>query len=189
VSEASLRVALLDHADRTGGGAGGEGHAPTLAAALRVAGHEPRVLSSRGRAPRALDWVLRRRGFTVPIAHLPASAGALAAGGYHVAHAFSPPDALAALAWRRLFPCIVVFTCAETLGRETVADRRLRMWAIEQAVRHADAFVAATEESRSTIERWLALDVPVLEPRDAAVHERLYRALLGTAGQRSGVGA
>ena len=49
---------------------------------------------------------------------------------------------------------------------------------LRRAVEDTDALVAASEESRAELARWLALDVPVIEPRDAGGYERLYRELL-----------
>ena len=103
---------------------------------------------------------------------------ALIRGHYDVAHAFSPSDALTALTWRRLGGGPVVFTCTESLDRDGLADRRLRLWVLEHAVQDADALVAATEESRAALARWLALDVAVIKSGDAAGYERLYRDLL-----------
>ena len=34
------------------------------------------------------------------------------------------------------------------------------------------------EEARAAAWRWLALELPVIEPSDGAEHERLYRRLL-----------
>jgi hypothetical protein len=172
-SDGPLRIALL----HSGRGDLAAHHVGELAAALRAAGHEPHTISS-GRG-RAFDALVQRRGFTESLMLAPAAAGALVGRGFHVAHGFSVPDALAALAWRRLSGRPVVFTCSETLGRETVANRRLRLWSLERAVEGSDALIAPSRESEAAIRRWLALDVPLIEPGDAAAHVRLYRALLG----------
>jgi hypothetical protein len=71
-----------------------------------------------------------------------------------------------------------VFTCIEPLDRDRLADRRLRLWLLQRAVQDSDALVAATEESRAALARWLALDAPVIASGDAAGYERLYRELL-----------
>jgi hypothetical protein len=64
------------------------------------------------------------------------------------------------------------------LDRDRLADRRLRLWLLQRAVHDTDALIAATEESRAALVRWLALDPPVIELHDAAGYERLYRELL-----------
>jgi hypothetical protein len=163
----SLRVALL--AD--GGGA----PAADLAAALRAAGHDAVVVDASSRATRAADSLLARRGFAVPLAHVPLAARAVAAGAYEVAHAFTPADAAAALLARRRTGRPVVFTPSEPPDRPGLADTRLRVRLWEAAIEGADAVTAADEATRTALWRWFALDVPVL---DAAGHERLYRSLL-----------
>jgi hypothetical protein len=164
----ALRVALLDHA--------GSHHADALASALRAEGHEPRLLGSRAIAP--VDALLSRRGFTSPLSHVPFAATALARGGYDLAHAFSAPDAAAALAWRRLVGRPVVFTCVDVLTRRTASDRRLRLALLQAALEQADAVIAADERVQSGLIRWFALDAPVLGSADLAAHARLYRELL-----------
>jgi hypothetical protein len=91
-----------------------------------------------------------------------------------VAHAFSPQDALAALIWRRMTGGHVVFGLAEPPRRETIARNRLSLRLLERALADSDAVVAHTEEARAAALRWLALDVPLLDPGDA---ERFYREL------------
>jgi hypothetical protein len=165
-----MRIALLHH-----GSAGGR-HARELAEALRSAGHDPHVLSARPAGP--AEALLRRRGFAGSLTAVPSGVVALFRGRFDVAHAFSASDALTALTWRRLVGRPAVFTCTEPLDRDRLADRRLTLWLLQRAVDDTDALVAATEESRAALARWLALDVPVIESRDAAGYERLYRELL-----------
>jgi len=97
---------------------------------------------------------------------VPSGVAALRGGSFHVAQAFSPQDATAALLWRRLGGGPVVFSPAEPLRRETMADRRLSLRLLERAIEDSDAVVAPTEESRAALWRWLSLDVPLLEPSD-----------------------
>ena len=72
----------------------------------------------------------------------------------------------------------MVFTSAEVIDRARVADGRLRLRLLESALRDADAVTATDAASRDALERWLAVDAALVEPQDAAGHERLYRALL-----------
>jgi hypothetical protein len=146
------RVALLDHARGSGSGGG------ALAAA---------------------DALLRRRGFTQPLAHVPFTTAGLLAGNYEIAHAFTPSDAVAALAWRRRTGRPVVFTCTETLSRANLANGRLRLSLLRRAIEEPDAVLAATPEVAESMRRWLALDAPVL---DALGLERLYGELLAARG-------
>lgn len=166
-----LRVALLDGPDGSG--------AAELAGALASAGHEaPRIRP--GAVPGA-EVVLLRRGFTSGLSRIPPTAIALARGGFHVAHAFSAVDAIAALPWRRMTGGPVVFTCTEVLDRASVADTRLRLWTLERAVHDAQATIAADERVRSSLERWFGVSPRVAAPGDARAYERLYRELLAAS--------
>ena len=124
------------------------------------------------------ERVLRRRGFTGPLTHLPAATLALRRGAFDVVHAFSAPDAAAARLWRRATGGPVVFTCAETLDRGNVSDRRLRLRLLDGALQDSDAVIAAGEPQRDALWRWAAVDVEVLAPDDVDGHARLYRNLL-----------
>lgn len=192
-----LRVALLYHSYGASPAAGADLLVHALAQALAGAGHRPTVLSSHEGATSATregdvrvirtrrlgEGVLRARGFTGPLTHIPGLLGALSGGGYELAHSFSPPDALAARLWRRGTRRPVVFTCTETLRREHLADRRLRLALLAAAAFETDAVVAASEAARVGLERWLAVDAPTLAAQDAAGHERLYRGLLSSPGR------
>jgi nucleoside-diphosphate-sugar epimerase len=166
----SFRIALLGHDDGA--------PAADLADALRAAGHEVTVVDAGSRATRAADALLARRGFAVPLAHVPLAARALAAGAFDIAHAFTPADAAAALLWRRRSGGPVVFTATEPPDRAGLADSRLRLRLWDAATTDVAAVTAATEASCAALWRWFALEVPVIEPSDAAAHERLYRSLL-----------
>src|SRR3954451_6841679 len=132
-----------------------------------------------GGALRAADALLRRRGFTQPLAHVPFTVAALIAGRYEAAHAFTPSDAVAALEWRRRGGGPVVFTCRDTLSRANVADRRLRLSFLRCATEEPDAVLAATPEVAASMRRWLAIEAPVLAEPEL---ERLYGELLARRG-------
>jgi glycosyl transferase family 4 len=187
---APLRVALLRHDYGRSPASASHLLVRDLADSLHAAGHRPCVLSSHRAATRRSieggipvvrvrrppDSLLRRRRFVAPLTHVPLTVGALLAGNYDVAHAFSPEDAGAALVWRRLARRPALFTCTEPLRRELVADRRLRLWLLRHAVEDSDLVTVPTEESRAALWRWLAVDAPVMSPSDARAHERMYRA-------------
>lgn len=165
-----LRIALVHHASAAVVG--------ELAESLRAAGHHADVLAPGPGGLRTFplgEKALRFRGFADPLTHVPSAVAALRRGGFDVAHAFSPQDAIAALAWRRLGGGPVVFSTAQPLGRDSVADARLAFWMLQRALSDSDAVVALTEESRAAMWRWLAMEVPLIEPGDAAGWERLYR--------------
>ena len=159
---------------------GGTAAAAELARALGERGHRIGLLRPRGRP--ALEALLRRRGFVPGLTGVPEILPALARGNWDVVHVFPPVAAAAALRWRgaRRRPLVVV-TALEVLGRATVADRRLRLASLASGYEGADATLAADEEVREALRRWLALEAPVTAPADAAAHEQLYLELLAGA--------
>lgn len=189
----TLRVALLLHSYGSPPGAAESRHVRQLARALRDAGHHPLVISShRGRTrrvdedgipvvwtARAPEALLAWRGFVTPLTHVPLGVRVLLGEGCDVAHAFSAPDALTALVWRRVAHRPVVFTYSQPVGREWLADRRQRLWLTRRAVETSEAVVAASEQVRESLWRWLAAEAVGIDPGDAAGHEQLYRKLLG----------
>jgi hypothetical protein len=189
VSDARLRVALVAHTLDSGSEL--DDVARATAKALTDAGHDAVLVSSHRRPTRTSveDGVrvvrlarlpeapLRWRGFTGPVTHGPLLMRELTRGGYDVAHAFTPEDAALARMAARRTGLPVVFTAAEPLGRDRLAERRLRLKAVELAI-DSDAVTAPTEELASLADRWLAVDADVIDPRDAAAHERLYREVI-----------
>ena len=106
------------------------------------------------------------------------TARALARSSYDVVHAFSPEDAWIALRWQRRSGRPVVFTAAEPLARDRLADRRLRLRAVRAAVEDSDAVIAPSDELAGLVSRWLAVQADTVDARDAAAHERLYREVI-----------
>lgn len=196
----SLRVALVQHTLEHPPRPGAQRAVAELAAGLAARGHQPVVLSAHRAAPRRCvedgvrvlrvlcppDGLLDRRGFTGPLTHLPFVLAALRRGDFDVAHAFSAPDAAAALRWGRGTARPVVFTCADGLDRARVADRRLRLRLLRDATERSQAVTATTPEDRAALQRWLAVEATLLAPGDAAGHERLYEHLRG--GLAAGAG-
>jgi hypothetical protein len=123
----------------------------------------------------AVDALLRRRGFTQPLVHVPFTCASLVVGRFDIAHAYTPSDAVAALAWRRRSGRPVVFTGTEVLSRANVADARLRLSTLRRATEETDAVLASTPEVAASMSRWLAIDAPVLDEGEL---ERLYGDLL-----------
>jgi hypothetical protein len=159
-----LRIALLD---QTGGR-----YSRELEAALNKFGHDARLVGDR--TVPAVETLLRRRGFTPALSHVPPTVFGLVRGEFDLAHAFSAPDAVAAFAWRRVSGCPVVFTCTEIPDRATVAHGRLRLATFRRAVEESQGVVAASEEIRAAVERWFACTPPVIAAGDAAAYARLY---------------
>jgi hypothetical protein len=166
------RVALLDHTQGA--------YSEKLEAALRADGHAVKLLGEHSIGP--VEALLRRRGFTPALSHVPLTVLELLRGTFDIAHAFTGPDAAAALAWRRVHGRPVVFTCTETLDRETLADRRLRLRTLEQGIDDTDAAVAASDDARKAVERWFACSLTVIAADDAGAYARLYDAQLQKTG-------
>lgn len=167
----ALRIALLDVV--------GGSYARELRHTLSAAGHEAILLGSHSIAP--AEALLRRRGFTSNLSHVPGAVWDLTTGEYDIVHTFTPPDAVAAMAWRGVTGRPVVFTCSEMLDRATVADARLRLASLVRAIEDSEAVAAANDAVRERLDRWFARSAEVLGAGDAAGHERLYRRLLGQA--------
>ena len=174
-----LRVALLSST--------ASADAAALAGALRLAGQQP-VLMAPGaptapagtgviRLRRLPEAPLRFRFIGDGLGHLPHARVALSRGGFDLAHAFNPVDALAAVAWARRAGRPAVLTFIAPLERETIGNRRLRLATLERAVYGADTVIAASEAVRTSLRRLLAIDAPVLAAADAAGHLALYREL------------
>lgn len=146
-------------------------------AGLRELGHEAQLVgrSETDGLPGVGARILRRRGFSGGLSRLPFTLLALRQGNYDLTQAYSAEDAWGALRLGRL----VVFSCVEQVSREVVADRRLRLHLLRTAVERSDAVVVPTEESAESLRRWLVIDPVVIDPADAASHQRLYRDLIG----------
>jgi hypothetical protein len=192
VTGARLRVALLLHTVGSPPEPGVQEAAVQTARALAAREMEVRVLSSdrrptrvesRGgvevvRSARLPEAPLRRRGFTGPLTHGPLTLRALERGGYDVVQAFTPEDAWIALTWRRRSGLPVVFTAAEPVGRDSLADRRLRLRLVQDAFEASDAVTAVSDDVAATVARWLAVDARVIAPGDGAGHAGLYSDLI-----------
>ncbi|MEA2420620.1 MAG: hypothetical protein QOE60_2826 [Thermoleophilaceae bacterium] len=131
-------------------------------------------------APRAalLDAALRVRKLGDGLGSAAAAALALRRGRFDVAHAFTPEGALAAT-WANGRASALTFT--EPLRRERLADRRLRLATLERAVARSGAVLAADDEVRGSLERWLGVEARVL---DAEGHAALYAELLRATSSR-----
>jgi hypothetical protein len=159
-----------------------------LAGGLREAGHQPTVITCHAapgetgsvegirvaRVRRLPEAALRFRGFVTPLTQLPFTLAALERETFDVAHAFTEIDAWASVRWREQGGGAAIFTCVEPPTRETLADRRQRRNLVTQAFWESDAVAAANSKVRDEVERWLSLDVPILDPGDAAGYVELY---------------
>jgi Glycosyltransferase Family 4 len=181
----ALRVALLDHAfdDRT----------VRVGRTLAAAGHRPIVLTTGEpdhetqlevkRLRRVPNAPLRARKIGDELAHLPAAWLALRRHDPAVANAFTPSDALAAIAWSRRKGRPAVFTCMEAPRRESLATRRLRLATWTRALEWSSAVLAVDEAVAAGLREWMAVEAPVVDLGDVDAHLRLYSRLLGRVAQ------
>jgi hypothetical protein len=146
-----------------------------LVLALADAGHSADVIGARWTLP---DAPLRLRKIGERPGRLPGSYLALRSGGYDVAHAFTPQDAVAAVLWSRLVRAPAVFTACEPLGRATLADRRLRLTLLRLALERSAAVLAPDADVAESLRRWMAVAPRVIPPGSAADHVALYAQLL-----------
>ena len=181
----SLRIALIDCECGSA--------TETLAAGLLERGHRPAVLTAdrRARPPAGVtvvplrelpDAPLRLRKIGDRVAHVPSAWLVLFRSHFDVAHAFTPTDALPAIAWSRRTGRPSVFTCVESPRRESLARRRLRLATWQRAVDGSDAVVAPDEDVAQALRRWLAVDAPVLAAPDGEAHSALYDRLIALRG-------
>lgn len=177
MSVAKLRVALVMPRDATGTV---RAHITTVATALQAAGHEPLYVESpRLAAPVGVaERLLAVRGFAGELAGVLPTVAALARTRADVTHVFSPPDAVAARAWRRISTTPYVCTFLDILDRDAVADRRGRRELLAAAVTDSDGLEVADPRAQAALERWLMVDAPLVASDDAAAHVRAYREAL-----------
>jgi hypothetical protein len=167
-----LRVALVD--------AGSETRSPVaeLASGLRSLGCQTTVVEVT-RVPALIERGLRARGFVPSLGRILPTLRKMLAGDHDAVHVFTPVDAQAALAWRRITGRPVIYTCVEPPARETIANRRGQLHITTTAFRDPDAVTAADPLTRVAISRWLALDVAQIGTEDAAAYAELYASCMG----------
>lgn len=173
-----LRVALLNPCYYPEVQRGSERLVRDLATDLLALGHRPRVITSHpGRPARSVEggvpvtrlWRppedrLRRRKFQEYLTHVPFSYLALRGGDDHVAQAFFPTDALAAIRWGRATgrPAIMHYGGVPT--RPVLASRRLRFRVATEALYGADAVIVDSEAAARGMRRWFGIEPRVINP-------------------------
>jgi hypothetical protein len=155
-----LNVAILAHGAH-------ERPSDVLAREIEGLGHRATVLS--GSPLPVVDRLLERRGFVTPLSQIPSLARRLSSGGFDVAHARSPEDAVAASWWRRVTGHPVVLELSAPPHRAHLADRRLRLRLLSRALDASDAVVVSDHAGAEAVRRWLALEPTVAPDADALV--------------------
>ena len=173
-----LRPALLNFAYWPEVRRGNERLVHDLAVELARRGAEPAIVTSHPRSGersvedgvevirnrRPPDAPLRLRRFQPHLTHVPLSYRELQRGGFDLAHAFFPTDALAATRWGAAAGRPSVFTLTGIMGRENVSNYRLRKQVLETATRRSDAVVTISRAARDAVWRWLAVEPRVIYP-------------------------
>jgi glycosyltransferase involved in cell wall biosynthesis len=174
----ALRPALLNFAYWPEVRRGNERLVHDLATELARRGGTPAIVTSHpGRTERSVeegvdvirrwrppDAPLRLRRFQPNLTHIPFTYRELVRGDFDLAHAFFPTDALAATRWRAATGRPAVFTITGVMGRENVANLRLRKRLLENALAGSDAVVTISRAARDAIWRWLAIEPRVIYP-------------------------
>ena len=117
------------------------------------------------RRRRPPDLPLRLRRFQPNLTHVPLSYRELQRGGFDVAHAFFPTDALAAVRWGAATGRPSVFTITGIIGRENVVQpprAASASWRLRPA--GSDAVVTISRAARDAVWRWLAIEPRVIYP-------------------------
>jgi glycosyltransferase involved in cell wall biosynthesis len=173
-----VRPALLNFAYWPEVRRGNERLVHDLAVELARRGGEPAIVTSHpGPSERAVEEgvtvIRRRRPPDAPfrlrrmqpnLTHVPLSLAELRRGGFDLAHAFFPTDAIASTRWGAATGRPAVFTITGVMGRENVANVRFRKRILETATRRSDAVVTISQAARDAVWRWLAVEPRVIYP-------------------------
>ena len=176
--DVSLRIALLSPCFWPEVRRGGERFVRELADGLLERGHRPRLITSHPgwlsrsvedglpilRLPRPPQGRLLRRHYEPYLTHVPLTYLALHAGEFDLAHSVAPPDALAALRWRRRSGRPVVLSYLGIPDRQGLTEFRRRMQTTARAAAGADASVALSRYAADAFERWLGVRARVIHP-------------------------
>jgi glycosyltransferase involved in cell wall biosynthesis len=173
-----LRVALLTPCFWPEVRRGTERFTRELADGLLARGHHPTVITSHPgpprrsvedgatilRLPRPPQGRLVRRRYELYMTHVPLSYAALRAGQYDIAHAMHPPDALAAVRWKRGNGRPAILSYMGIPDRQGLRERRKRLEAMLAALRGCDAAVALSDYAGEAFRYWLGYDARVIPP-------------------------
>jgi glycosyltransferase involved in cell wall biosynthesis len=116
------------------------------------------------RLPRPPQRRLLRRRYQPYLTHVPLSYLALRRGGYDVAHAFYPTDALAATRWRQKTGRPALLTYNGIPDRRGLCEHRYGVEIMAAAVRGSDAVVTVSRYAADACERWLGREAHVISP-------------------------
>lgn len=173
-----MRVALLSPCYWPECRRGTERFTRELADGLLAHGHDPRLITSHPgwpqkavedgmevlRLPRPPQSRLLRRGFEPYLTHVPLSYGALRTGGYDIAHAMYPADALAAARWRRRTGRPAVLSYMGIPDRRGLREFRRRLEVLLRALEGCDMVVALSRHAAEAFRYWLGYEPRVIAP-------------------------
>ena len=165
-----------------------------LADGLLERGQEPSLITSHpGRLSRSVEDGLRvirlprppqgrllRRRYEPYLTHVPLSYLALRAGSYDLAHAVYPPDAVAAVRWKRKTGRPAVFSYLGIPDRRGLREYRSRLAVMLRVVKGTDAVVALSQYAADAFQYWLGCEARVIPP---GVNLDAFRPLSARAPQ------
>jgi glycosyltransferase involved in cell wall biosynthesis len=105
-----------------------------------------------------------RRGYEPYLTHLPLSYLAMRAGSYDLAHAVYPPDALAAIRWKRRTHRPVVLSYLGIPDLPGLTEFRRRRDVVIRALKGCDAVVALSRYAAQAFQDSLGYDARVISP-------------------------
>jgi glycosyltransferase involved in cell wall biosynthesis len=132
------------------------------------------------RLPRPPQGPLLRRGYEPYLTHLPLSYLALRLGSYDLAHAVYPPDALAAVRWKRRTGRPVVLSYLGIPDQPGLTEFRRRRDVVIRALRGCDAVIALSRYAARAFEQSLGYEARVISP---GVNLDVFRPLPARAAQ------
>lgn len=173
-----MRVALLSPCFWPEVRRGGERFVNDLARGLLERGHAPRVITSHPawthagvddglpvlRLWRPPEGRLLRRNYEPHLTHVPLSYLALKRGGYDIAHAVYPADALAAARWSSATGRPAILSYLGLPHRASLMAYRLRLEVTERAVAGVDVVTALSWTAADAFQRWLGVEARVIHP-------------------------
>lgn len=174
----SLKVALLTPCFWPEVRRGGERFVRELADGLLNRGHRPTVITSHPgpprrtveeglaivRLPRPPQGRLLRRHYEPYLTHVPLSYLALRLDGYELAHAVHPPDALAAVRWKRRTGRPAILSYLGIPDRKGLTEYRRRADLLVAAGSGCDAVIALSRYAAQAFDDWLGIEARVIPP-------------------------
>ena len=130
------------------------------------------------RGLRVIDARAQRSGLEAGLTRMPFAAATLRRGTFDLVHACSLADAAVGARWSARTGRPAVWSVREAPDRRTLAARRRSFDLVRTAVGGVRSVVTPNRSVADACRRWLGVYAEVIDPRDAAAQEALYRRLV-----------